>query len=80
MGHLRRARGVVRTAVIRTLAQIDALLEQPDWIEVDWRIRLNYLIENQTGLVDLDPDILVSASDEDLDDELNKAKVYHLGI
>lgn len=78
MDRLRRTRGVVRSAVSRTLAQIDALLENPDSTEVQLRIPLVYLTQKQAALKDLDSDILAAITDDALEDEVEGAEEYRL--
>ncbi|KAM7310458.1 hypothetical protein ISCGN_007366 [Ixodes scapularis] len=76
----KRTRGVVRSAVSRTLAQIDALLENPDSTEVQLRIPLEYLTQKQAALKDLDSDILAAITDDALEDEVEGAEEYRLRI
>ncbi|KAG0412330.1 hypothetical protein HPB47_010536 [Ixodes persulcatus] len=80
MDRLRRTRGVARSAVSRTLAQIDALLENPDSTEVQLRIPLEYLSQKQAALNDLDSDILAAITDDALEDEVEGAEEYRLRI
>ncbi|KAG0419372.1 hypothetical protein HPB47_004166 [Ixodes persulcatus] len=65
MNRLRRTRGDVCSAVSRTISQLDDLIQNPDTTELDLRLPLDYLIQKQTSLADLDRHILTSTSDDD---------------
>ncbi|KAG0414622.1 hypothetical protein HPB47_008220 [Ixodes persulcatus] len=80
MDRLRRTRGVVRSAVTRTISQLDGLIQNPNTTELDLRLPLDYLIQKQTSLADLDRDILTSTTDDDLENEIEGAEDYRTGI
>ncbi|KAG0432141.1 hypothetical protein HPB47_021126 [Ixodes persulcatus] len=74
MDRLRRTRGVVRSAVTRTISQQDELIQYPNTTELDLRLPLDYLIQKQTSLADLDREILTSTTDDDLENEIEGAQ------
>ncbi|KAG0429605.1 hypothetical protein HPB47_023431 [Ixodes persulcatus] len=80
MDRLRRTRSVVRSAVTRTISQLDDLIQNPNTTELDLRLPLDYLIQKQTSLDDLDRDIPTSTTDDDLENEIEGAEDYRTGI
>lgn len=81
MDRNRRTRGVVRSAVTRTLTQIDNLLQDENTTELDsLRLQLGYLLQIERDLIRLDHDTQTSTSDNDLEDELEGAEEYRLRI
>ncbi|KAM7299047.1 hypothetical protein ISCGN_019614 [Ixodes scapularis] len=80
MDRTRRTRGIVHSAVSRTLTQIDNLLQDENTTELDLRLQLDYLLQKESDLIRLDCDIQTSTSDDDLEAELEGAEEYRLRI
>ncbi|KAG0420427.1 hypothetical protein HPB47_003507 [Ixodes persulcatus] len=80
MDRNRRTRGIVRSAVTRTLTPIDNLLQDENTTELDLPLQLDYLLQKESNLIHLDRDIQTSTSDDNLEDELEGAEEYRLRI
>ncbi|KAG0426546.1 hypothetical protein HPB47_026346 [Ixodes persulcatus] len=76
MDCLSRTRGVVRSAVTRTISQLNHLIQNPNTTEIDSRLLLDYLIQERTSLADLDRGILTLTTDDDLGNEIEGSKDY----
>ncbi|KAG0437685.1 hypothetical protein HPB47_017330 [Ixodes persulcatus] len=80
MNRNRKTRGIVRSAVTRTLTQIDNFLQDDITTGLELGLQLDYLLQKESDLIHLDRDIQTTTSDDDLEDELEGAEEYRLRI
>ncbi|KAG0427907.1 hypothetical protein HPB47_025082 [Ixodes persulcatus] len=80
MDRMKRTRAVVRSAVTRTLNMLTDLLRGPDPDSTDLQVHLDFLLQKEAQLKDLDKQISDLVDDEGLENEVAGTLEYNMNI
>ncbi|KAG0443974.1 hypothetical protein HPB47_014325 [Ixodes persulcatus] len=80
MDRIKRTRGVIRSAVTRTLNALTDLLRGTDLDFTDLHVHLDFLLQKEAQLKDIDNEIKDLVDDEDLENEVVGTLEYNMNI